>query len=362
MSDNKRNIDLDLPPLPKAPLPKIPPMPEAPSFMKDMGDKPKEVRREKPPLDGDMPVKSTTTEKKAESSSEKMSFEKKDAGLPPVMQDDTPAKAIKAAPMREEDPYADDSASKHDVIIEEYDGEIGEIDPKVALAPMTSNRERAQRELKEKIKMNDLQMEMEAPILDDLNDKYVAPEKKAKDLVEQDRLDRDEKMQLRRRVQEDLARVPENYNARQSKNMYNKLMEEKKLKTAKKGLALSVIPVLLGLIGAVICYFLLGWPDYEQIFQITAAFAAFGALLLLIKSNHGRLFGMTIYAISLIAYIGLGMIYYIYLVAMGTIAEYDLMHMVFGVAASACNIISLILLSKNEAIVTYYTTKFSKKR
>ena len=349
----KRNIDMDLPPLPK-----IPPMPEAPSFMKDNDRAKPPVHREKPPLDGDMPVK---TEPKPSENEKKHSAE---ADLPPVMEEDKPVAAPKAAPMLKDDPYKEEKLHQEheELIVADYDGEIGEIDPKVALAPMTSNRERAQKQLREKVKMNDLQMELEAPILDDLSDQYVSPEKNAKNLVEQDHLDRDEKEQLRRRVKEDLSRIPETYNARQSKNMYNKLMEEKKLKTAKKGLVLSMIPVLLGIVGAAICYFMLGWGDYQQMFHIIAGFAAFSAVLLLIRSSQSRLFGMTIYAMALVAYIGLGLGYYVYNVATGKLPDYDMLHMVCGVAASACNIVSLILLSKNEPIITYYTTKFSKKR
>ncbi|MBQ5311221.1 MAG: hypothetical protein ILP19_04180, partial [Oscillospiraceae bacterium] len=339
------------------PRPKIPPMPEPPSFLKNknMGG----ISDELPPLKKP-PVKSD----KAPAAHD----EKKDSDLPPVIEDDGPAAAPKAAPMQKDEFLYDNEKPAHnepkeeDHDMYEYDGNVGELDPKVALAPMTSNRERAQRELREKIKMNDLQMEMEAPILDDLSSEYLPPEKKAKDLVEQDYLDRDEKATLRRRVQEDLSRVPESYNARQSKNMYNKLMEEKKIKIAKKGFALSVIPVLLGLAAAVLSFFMLGWGEYEQIFKIIAGFNAFGAVLLLIKSSHSRLFGITIYALSLTAYVGLSLCFYVYLAAGGKIPEIEIMHMIFTGAACAFLIAAIVMLTKSEAIITYYTLKINRKR
>lgn len=402
MPDNKAKgtiDDFELPPLPK--LPKVP-MPDTGLSSKPEEDMPKPrvkpaldddipAPKAKPSLDDDMPMpkhkpsieqnlgaarsalsfegdkpsprpkpaldENTPMPDYKHAAEEKKPTRHETADLPPVMDESTPSAAPIAAPMKKQDDFEEyiissDTEPDPEPILESMNA------PK--LAPMTSNRESSQKEMKEKIRMSDLQMGIDAPRLDDLSDEYGNPKKRAKDLTEQDHLDRDEKEALRRKVQEDLARVPENYNARQSKKMYNKLMEEKQLKIAKKGFVISIIPILLGVLGAVICFYFLGWNEYEQIFHIIALFGAAGALLLLIKSNHAKLFAMTVYAISLIGYIGLGLFFYLYQSFDGKV-EYDLLRMVLGVAASACNIGALLILSKNEAVNVYYSTK-SKRR
>lgn len=90
---------------------------------------------------------------------------------------------------------------------------------------------------------------------------------------------------LKQRLEEDLSKRPENFNARASKNMYNRLMEEKKLKIAKKGFGISLIPIAMGLGSAVISAIFLNWGSY-LFFQYVAVFMIVGALMLFIKSKH----------------------------------------------------------------------------
>ncbi|MBQ7990768.1 MAG: hypothetical protein IJ251_06940 [Oscillospiraceae bacterium] len=354
MPDNKKNIDdFELPPLPHLPrLDPIPPVGEngAAQSHETSHDAPLPKR---PSLDEPLPKRPSIDEPLPKVEKEPV----KDDDLPPVMEDDTPSASPVAAPMkRDDDEYviSEDTEPDPEPVLEDMTSA-----PK--LAPMSSNRISSQKAMREKIRMSDLQYEMEAPKLDDLSDEYADPRTRAKNLADQDSLDREEKDALRRQVQEDLSRVPENFNARQSKKMYNKLMEEKQLKIAKKGFGISIIPILLGLAGAFICFSQLGWDPYVQIFQIIALFGAAGSLLLLIRSKQSRLFGMTMFAISLVAYVGLGLLFYLYQTSLGKV-EYDFLHLLLGVVASGCNIGALMILIKNEAVNVYYSTKFSRKR
>lgn len=238
--------------------------------------------------------------------------------------------------------------------------DIGIDDPSKALAPMRTEREAQTRNVREKMKMNDLMMDMEgAPVLDDLSDEYAAPEKRAEDLLERDHLESDEKQVLKQRLQEDLSRRPENYNARASRNMYNKLMEEKKLKIARKGMMISFIPILMELIAAGICFFTMNWGAYQWLSYVSV-FGAFGALLLLIKSKHTKMFSIIISAVTVLAYVVPGLVLYALDDTMQAAPDYVL-HISLAAAAALLNVAAILILTKNEAVNTYYTAKFKRK-
>ena len=141
--------------------------------------------------------------------------------------------------------------------------------------------------------------------------------------------------------------------------MYNKLMEEKKLKIAKKGMLISFIPIVLGLVGAALCYLKLGWGDYTWL-PYCAVAGVLGALALLIKSKKSKIFGMLMYGLALVAYVGPGLLLYAFDNSNNTAPD-RMEHMIFAVAASVMNIAALVILYKNESVNTYYSTKFKKQ-
>lgn len=237
--------------------------------------------------------------------------------------------------------------------------DIGITDPSKALAPMRTAKDAKAKNALEKMKMDELAMNMEAPVLDDLSDEYAAPEKRADDLLERDYLESDEKQVLKQRLHEDLGRRPENFNARASRNMYNKLMEEKKLKIAKKGMMLSFIPIVMQLIAAGLCYLTMNWGNYQW-FQYVAIFGVASAVLLLIKSKHTKMFSIIITAMTVLMYVGPGLVLYALDEKMQAADDY-IVHVVCAAAAALLNVGAILILTKNEPINIYYTTKFKKK-
>ena len=93
-------------------------------------------------------------------------------------------------------------------------------------------------------------------------------------------------------------------------------------------------------------------------FHYVAYFGVAASLLLFIKSNHTKMFSIIISAMTLIMYVGPGL--FIYALEMQGAPDY-IVHIVCGTAASVLNIASIIMLTKNEAIKTYYSTSFRKK-
>lgn len=273
-----------------------------------------------------------------------------------VYEEDKAVQAAEAAAADEEvfdfdDDYDLDSIDKSSIILEDMTKNV---------APLRTGEEESARNMKEIVKLNDMAMDIGAtPVLDDLSDEYRDLEVKAADLRDLDNLTDDEKRMLKTQLAEDLGKRPENFNARASQRMYNKLMEQKQLKIAKKGMALSFIPIILGLVSAVIAFTQLGWGGYTFIKYISF-FMVIAALILLVRSKHTKLFAITIYAVTLLVYVGPGLILYI----MNPIVQQSndkIVHIAAVVAAVACNVAAISILQKNEAINTYYSSKFTKK-
>lgn len=230
-------------------------------------------------------------------------------------------------------------------------------DLNASVRPIRSGREESARNMREAIKMNDLSMEVgSGPVLDDLSNEYKPPEAQASDLKEKDKLDDDQKRALRQHLNEDLGKRPLNFNARASQNIANRLLEEKRLKIAKKGFAISIIPIIMGLASTAICFLKLNWGDY-QMFTFVAPFMLLASLLLLVKSKQVKMLSVSIYGICALLYAGVGLV----LFTLNNSISDGIVHIVFGIAAVALNVISILILIKNEAVNTYYSGNFKKR-
>lgn len=279
--------------------------------------------------------------------------------LPQVKKEEKPAEE----PIIEEEEPEDDGTNETFDFSDDYDLPEPDKDSLVleeltaSVKPIRSGREESARNMREAIKMNDLAMDVgSGPVLDDLSSEYKAPENQAEDLMEMDKLDDDQKRMLRQHLNEDLGKRPENFNARASQNIANRLLEEKRLKIAKKGFGISIIPILMGLASAAICSFKLNWGDY-QFFPFVAPFMLLAALMLLIKSKHVKMLSVSIYAVCALIYAGVGLV----LFTLNNSIQEGIVHIIFGIAAVALNVISILILIKNEAVNTYYSGNFKKR-
>lgn len=363
--------DFELPPLPKRPV-KLSESVE--KLDKELSDK--EIDAELPPLpektvdnslDAIKDEVSADKLKNADSESvpDKLDEIKTDDDfeLPPLPEIKKEEKPADDNFVIEEEPPEDDGTDDTFDFTDNYDLEEPDTsslvleDLTASVKPIRSGREESARNMREAIKMNDLTMEVgSGPVLDDLSSEYKAPENQAEDLVEKDHLDDDQKRILRQRLNEDLGKRPENFNARASQNIANRLLEEKRLKIAKKGFTISIIPIIMGLASAAICFTQLNWGDYQW-FTYVAPFMLLAALMLLIKSKHVKMLSVSIYAVCALIYAGVGLV----LFTLNNSISDGIIHIIFGIAAVALNVISILILIKNEAVNTYYSGNFKKR-
>ena len=274
--------------------------------------------------------------------------------LPEVKKEEKPKEeefVIEQEP--EEDDHTDDTfafSDEYDLDDEPDKDSLVLEDLAATVKPIRSGREESARNMQEAIKMSDLSMEVgSGPVLDDLSSEYKAPEAQAEDLMSKDQLDDDQKRVLRQRLNEDLGKRPQ--------NIANRLLEEKRLKIAKKGFAISIIPILMGIASAAICFFAMGWGDYEELFKYSAPFMLLAALLLLVKSKHVKMLAVALYGVMALVYAGPGLV----LFTLNNSIQDGIIHILFGIAAVALNVISILILIKNEAVNTYYSSNIKKR-
>lgn len=363
--------DFELPPLPKRPV-KLDGNVE--QIEKELSDK--EIDEELPPLPEKTVDNSLDAIKDEVSSDSLQNADSEDVPdeldeirtgddfeLPPLPEVKKEEKPSDDDFIIEEEPPEDDGTDETFDFADDYDlpepdkSSLVLEDLTANVRPIRSGREESARNMREAIKMNDLSMEVgSGPVLDDLSSEYKAPENQAADLMDKEKLDDDQKRILRQRLNEDLGKRPENYNARASQNIANRLLEEKRLKIAKKGFTISIIPILMGLASAAICFFKLNWGDYQW-FTFVAPFMLLAALMLLVKSKHMKMLAVSIYGVCALIYAGVGLV----LFTLNNSISDGIVHILFGIAAVALNVISILILIKNEAVNIYYSGHFKKR-
>lgn len=200
------------------------------------------------------------------------------------------------------------------------------------------------------------------PIIDDLSDEYKDPEKATEEDFENTDLDEAQKVVLKQKVIADLSRRPNKYSKAVSERLEGRLIEQKNLKIAKKGLVISFFPIVLTMLSAFISYLTItkDWADFDWIKYI-GIFTLIGALILFIKAPTTRTVGIIFNGIAATVYVLAGGVLYGFENKEIITTPAALTHFAFVLAATVCSIGAISILHKNEAVKMYYDTVFKKK-
>ncbi|MCC8043867.1 MAG: vitamin K epoxide reductase family protein [Oscillospiraceae bacterium] len=298
-----------------------------------------------------------------------------DFELPPLPEvsapkhDSTPA-ADDAPEEDPDDPLADSALD--DTFDFDADYESGEIDPATIrlaemdakLTDLRTDRETTARNIKESVKFNDMMMEMGTkPSLSEMSTDYVTDinVKKVKtDASGDEVLDDKEKKALKQKLNEDLQSRPVRFNQRASRNMANRLLDAKNVKVAKKGFLAVLLCIVLGLASAAISYLFLSGTNSTDIWFIFVAIAmGLMSLALFIKAKMVKRLSMFVFFLCLAAYI-VGFVMFIINPSTDFDADGVVLKLTMYIAAAFCNVISLVILGKSEAVEMYFTFKPSR--
>lgn len=233
----------------------------------------------------------------------------------------------------------------------------------IMLDDLGSESEMTARQIKSDLIGDDdfLDEEEIAPEIEDLSKDIKPTYDKAKSLTEQPKLQKNEKEMLKEQLQKEINSTPTTYDKKESLQMYNKLMEEKKLKAAKKGFGLTVMVMILGFICAGLIYFISTLnPDNDYISMQYAVILFAVSFLLMIRSKFIRNLEILLFTLNTVVLIGPGLIKQA--VAVETHGmNFNTTMLLYGIAIIISGFCCFQLVT-NNAIETYFTANFSGKK
>ncbi len=290
---------------------------------------------------------------------------------------------VRQAPQPEEKPAPAPQEPEYIVDDEDYDyeGKLEDMDTSgIILEDMDQGKKRASRvsyirtgeqdaakTIKNQVMMDDMSLEMKnnKPILEDLSDEY-NPQTNAKkrmsdedDFVLTKKLDDSEKLAIKNHLNEEINSRPKRFNQRASNAMYAKLMEEKRIKKAKKGLLMTIGVMLLTLACAVITY--IGIMPMDDRYLYLAGGSLVFSLLLMVKSKKVKVLSTLYFAINTIVLAGPGLTMYILTQNEHPDPDFNL-RVVFFSAAIVLSVAAIAILCKSDTIEAYYTTSTRKSK
>lgn len=232
------------------------------------------------------------------------------------------------------------------------------IDPGVKLEEMQSPKHKTSSNLKLQMMADDLAMHMDdQPVLREMSTEYGSSKKREENLLNKEKLDRDEKELIKNRLKAEISSRPEGYNQRKSQEMYNKLMNEQRAKEAKRGFLVALILMAAGFVTAALTYFT-KMENYESAseFLVYLPFAtAFFSLLILVNKKAFRIFTMVYFIGNSIVLLGPGLIVFALTPENQELGNEFLVKICLYVAAILCSAFVAFRLAASEKIKAYYS-------
>ncbi len=169
----------------------------------------------------------------------------------------------------------------------------------VKLEEMRTDRSSLAASLKHQMIADDLAMEIQAAKLEEMSTEYGNDNMRQDDILSKDYLDRNERDVLKTRMREELSARPKGFSQKKSMEMAKKLMAEQKAKEAKKGFFMLVLVAVVGLVSAVLAYYLKLNEDGTKPYMdyIPAAGVLF-SLFMLIRSRFSRVLSTLYFAVQ----------------------------------------------------------------
>lgn len=216
-----------------------------------------------------------------------------------------------------------------------------------------NDRQAAEKSISNQIKKDDLMFGMaEKPKLDDLSGDYKPTYDSTKSLADSSNLKKSEKDLIKERMQRELGSKPENFDSKKSLQMYNKLMDEQKVRMAKKGFLMVLLLIILGLGSAAVTYFMLDWKQ-QTYFMYLAIGAAFFALILIIKAKPAKVLATLYFAVFTIVLIGPGLVKFAIDTELNSESYLTIIYFVGAILMSGFICFQLVT---SETVEAYYTT------
>lgn len=236
---------------------------------------------------------------------------------------------------------------------------LDDMDSNIKVEEMRTDKSSIISSLKNQIQEDDLAMSVTSrPKLDDMSDEYAPIRRTAADVASKEQLDRDEKELIRNRLKTEIESKPEGYDKKKSLAMYKKLMEEQKAKAAKKGFIQLLVTAALGLVSAVLVYFIKpGENGLHPILNYLPMGALIFALFMLIKSKFSKILSALYFLAEAVLLIYPGLVGYALNADNQTIGTEFVIKLAMYAAAVVLSTVTFIRLAGNKDIEAYYSYK-----
>ena len=229
---------------------------------------------------------------------------------------------------------------------------------------ISNDHSTAAKSIANQIKLDDISLEMSesVPLLEDLSAEYKPTYNKAKADEQFRPVEKKSEQQLiKERLQREINRVPDQVDKKESLALYNKLMEEKKIKDAHKGLVSTIFVMIFGIMSACISYFFLDWSS-QAVFKYLAFAAMVFSLLLLIKLKFVKVLCTLFFAANTLVLLIPGVIMFAIQSELAETNEAGFIKtLILLVAATLLSAASCFQLATSDKIEAFYSTKISSK-
>ncbi len=291
--------------------------------------------------------------------------EQNDSPVPEIEVEDAPAAVQTETAAAEEDidfVYGEDDSYDYTGSLDAISADsiaLDDMDSNVKVEEMRTDKSSIISSLKNQMQEDDLAMSVTSrPKLDDMSDEYAPIRKTAADVASKEQLDRDEKELIRNRLKTEIESKPEGYDKKKSLAMYKKLMEEQKAKAAKKGFIQLLVTAALGLVTAVLVYFIKPGEDgLHPILDYLPMGALVFALFMMIKSKFSKILSALYFLAETVLLIYPGLVGYALNADNQTIGTEFVIKLAMYAAAVVLSAVTFIRLAGNKDIEAYYSYK-----
>jgi|GEM_PF-3709759 len=216
-----------------------------------------------------------------------------------------------------------------------------------------NDKQAAEKVISNQLKKDELFFDIgEKPIVDELSSEFKPTYDRTKSLADRPVLEKSEKDLIKERVQRELNSKPENFDQKKSLQMYNKLMEEQKIRLAKKGFLMVLLLIVMGLGSAAVTYFLLDWRE-QVYFMYLACGSALFSIVLIIKAKPTKILATLFFTLYTVALIGPGLIKFAIDTELNSKSYFTIGYFVAAILLSGFICFQLVT---SETVEAYYST------
>lgn len=235
----------------------------------------------------------------------------------------------------------------------------------VMLDDLGSDEELAAKKIQSDLGVDDMDIDMAvseaAPEIEDLSKDIKPTYDKAKSLASADKLQKTDKELLKEQLHREISSNPSGVDKEESRRLYNQLMEEKKIKAAKKGFGYTVLLMILGFVDAGLIYLISTLnPDNSYISMQYAIIVFCVSFLLMIRSKFIRNIEIMLFMINTVILIGPGLVMQAVKIEEHGL-DFNKMMLLYGLAIIVSGFICFQLVT-NNSVELYFTSDFSGKK